>query len=93
VRRVRMLTTGAGPEGVMPSGAVVLVADEMAERLVAGGYAEEVITTESTESTEERPQSAEIETASMEPAAEQAVAPAQRKPRRRKAKRTTEDTE
>jgi hypothetical protein len=83
VRRVRMLTTGAGPEGVMPSGAVILVEDELAERLVAGGYAEEV-------AAEVEAATEIIETASVEPAAEQAVAPAQRKPRRKTSGKATE---
>ena len=69
-----MITTGAGPEGVMPAGSVILVADELAERLAAGGYAELM----------DAAPAPVIETASMEPAAERAVAPAQRKRRRRK---------
>jgi hypothetical protein len=42
MRNVRMRTTGAGPAGVMPAGAVILVSDELALRLVDEGWAQYV---------------------------------------------------
>lgn len=42
--RIRMLTTAAGPEGVRLVGQVVAVADDEANALIEGGYAEAVET-------------------------------------------------
>ncbi len=39
VVRVQLLTLLAGPDGVFPPGSVVEVSAEMAEGLIAGGYA------------------------------------------------------
>jgi hypothetical protein len=71
MKRVRMRTLGAGPEGVTPAGMVIRVSDELAERLVAGGWGEIV---EDAAEPEPQPE--------PEPEPEQ-PAKAKRKPRRR----------
>jgi len=75
MKRVRMRTLGAGPEGVTPAGMVIRVSDELAERLVAGGWAE--IVGDATE-----PKAAPEPQPEPEPEEEQPAKP-KRKPRRR----------
>jgi len=72
MKRVRMRTLGAGPEGVTPAGMVIRVSDELAERLVAGGWAEIV-----GDAAEPEPQP------EPEPEPEQPPAKPKRKPRSR----------
>lgn len=83
MHRVRMLTSGAGPDGILPSGAVLVIADDLAKRLIEGEYAEDLGAVPEPK----------IETASIEPAAETATAPAQKKTtRRRSSRRKTKTT-
>jgi hypothetical protein len=42
MKRVKMLTLSAGPNGVIPVGQIVEVDDKEAKELVEGGYAEAV---------------------------------------------------
>lgn len=73
--RVRMLTTAAGPDGVLLAGSTVDLPDDQALSFLRGGYAEAVLTASAPQPTPE-----------PEPVLEQAV---EEKPERRKPKART----